>query len=474
MSALGVQAEDPTALDLSLEDELVSWVSKSLDRAFSPEPSESIFVEETTITLDSPPYRIFDFATLELNFFTTETGFLLGLGAAKKVDPASDASSRAEIDTILKGADQRKITKLWLFGGWSFPAPKKTNTPKQSVWKGFPASRWTLPALTIVSQNGASRLVLAVDVEHGTRAEGKRYCISMARDLCAATSLENGLPSLPKSGLIEDTPSLNSWETAVDDALDRIARGTFEKVVPARSRLIHFYSDIPVSTVVRNLVESKDGTTVFALKYRDAVFLGATPERLLTVKNGTFEVDCLAASAPRSPEKTEDDLLGMKLQSDPKSRLEHQLLVDQVARTLSDIAMEIHISGEPQLKKFPNVQHLQVIISGKLRPGESVLQAAKKLWPTAATCGEPRKSAQEWLLEFEEIDRGWYSGVVGYVDAKEDEAKLYVALRSGLIRGKLAALFAGSGIVPGSVAEKEYEEAEWKLKTMMNALTNTK
>jgi isochorismate synthase EntC len=32
-------------------------------------------------------------------------------------------------------------------------------------------------------------------------------------------------------------------------------------------------------------------------------------------------------------------------------------------------------------------------------------------------------------------------------------------------------LFAGSGIVPGSDPQKEFDETNWKMKTMMNALS---
>ena len=60
------------------------------------------------------------------------------------------------------------------------------------------------------------------------------------------------------------------------------------------------------------------------------------------------------------------------------------------------------------------------------------------------------------------MDRGWYAGPVGWMDAAED-GEFCVALRSALLRDRTAHLFAGAGIVADSDPAAELAETEIKL-----------
>ena len=66
------------------------------------------------------------------------------------------------------------------------------------------------------------------------------------------------------------------------------------------------------------------------------------------------------------------------------------------------------------------------------------------------------------------MDRGRYAGPVGVVDADGD-GEFAIALRCAEICGARARLFAGAGIVAGSLPEAELEETRIKLLAMQSA-----
>ena len=84
--------------------------------------------------------------------------------------------------------------------------------------------------------------------------------------------------------------------------------------------------------------------------------------------------------------------------------------------------------------------------------------------------GAPSAAALDWLERFEDLDRGWYAGPIGYVYASGD-GEFRVALRSALLRGRVARLFAGAGIVVGSDPGRELAETRLKLRALLAPLT---
>jgi isochorismate synthase EntC len=130
-----------------------------------------------------------------------------------------------------------------------------------------------------------------------------------------------------------------------------------------------------------------------------------------------------------------------------------------------------------------NVQHLYTPLRGRLAPGGSLLDLVERLHPTPAVGGRPRPAALSFIRAHERLDRGWYAGPVGWMDARGD-GELVVALRSALLRPDAhaprsgepapvlsrATLFAGCGIVAESDPDGEYAESVLKLAPMLTAL----
>jgi salicylate biosynthesis isochorismate synthase len=240
-------------------------------------------------------------------------------------------------------------------------------------------------------------------------------------------------------------------------------------VVLARTRTVPL--TIPVEDVLFNLSQTHPDAYLFAFARSDACFLGASPERLIEFRDGYLSTWALAGSAPRSAVAAEDARFGSGLLRSVKDRHEHALVVNELRSVLARHCRQLDIPEEPSLRKLPHVQHLMTPIGGEANDGLRLLALLEQLHPSPAVGGFPRVDAIAYIRAQEELDRGWYAGPVGWIDGR-GEGEFAVALRSALLRGGCATLFAGCGIVEGSSPDDEYRETEVKMRTMASALSN--
>jgi isochorismate synthase len=220
---------------------------------------------------------------------------------------------------------------------------------------------------------------------------------------------------------------------------------------------------------MNRLAADYPGCTVFAVAHRDACFLGATPERLIALHDGTASTIALAGSVARGATPGQDAALAEQLVRSPKERSEHAIVVDALHEGLAQVCTRVVADARPRVEKLPNVQHLLTLVRGQVAPGVSLLDLVERLHPTPAIGGFPRQRALELIRAYEGLDRGWYGGPVGWLN-RDGEGEFVVGIRSALVRGSSATLFAGCGIVADSNPEAEYRESNWKLRPMQAAL----
>lgn len=144
-------------------------------------------------------------------------------------------------------------------------------------------------------------------------------------------------------------------------------------------------------------------------------------------------------------------------------------MVDAIVRRLEPLCSCLHVAPEPRVRELREVLHLHTPIRGTLTRPRHVLELVEGLHPTPAVGGVPTAEALRWIPEHEPDERGWYAAPVGWFDAAGD-GEFAVALRSCVLRGREAYLYAGAGIVRDSDPELEYHEMELKKQALLRAL----
>ena len=308
-----------------------------------------------------------------------------------------------------------------------------------------------------------------------------RVCYAWTPDGCWAT--ENRLLSsngaetqftsvhdaYPVSEPEVDSGMANLWERSVEGALESVRSGETDKVVIARRAAVDGSGEMDVPGTLERLMDGEARCSVFSFGVGPDTFLGASPEPLVTLADGKLECICHAGSAARGVTAEQDRKLGKALLNDPKEQREHYLAASSVEHALRGLCDELTWDSTPRLSKLKNVQHLSTAFHGANDGGRDILEFVEALHPTPAVAGVPTRKALALIQELEEMDRGWYSGPVGWMDHK-GRGEFAIAIRSGLITEDRAYLYAGAGIVEGSDAKREFAETELKMLGLKDAL----
>lgn len=258
------------------------------------------------------------------------------------------------------------------------------------------------------------------------------------------------------------------WLEAVAEATRRIGDGELDKVVLARDYGVWSREPFHPPRLLRHLRSRFPSCHVFRL----ANLVGASPELLVRRRGTEIESVVLAGTAPTYPDPTADAGAARELLDSDKDRWEHELSVRSVSETLEKMGIETETPDGPELMRLDNVHHLATPVTGHDRDRRHVLALAEALHPTAAVGGTPTEAAVGMIARLEGMDRGRYAAPVGWMGADGD-GEVAIALRCAELSGARARLFAGAGIVAGSLPESELEETRVKLSAMMGALTET-
>jgi isochorismate synthase len=327
-------------------------------------------------------------------------------------------------------------------------------------WEGFSSGIAVLPEVAVIRAAGRSRMVVAV-----RPGSDGRLLLGLLSSLRAPERVAEGREV---DHNVESRPTPSDWRDLVAEAVASIGAGAFEKVVLARTVLVRTPGRFEGFDLVAQLRDRYSECRIFGWQEGDAVFVGASPELLVAREGERFRLNPLAGSVARGVDPEEDRWLGDALLASEKDRHEHAVVVVDAVERLSPLATAVDHPPEPVLQRHATVQHLATPISG--RSGHRLLELAAALHPTAAVGGSPRQAALDFIAKQEGIDRGWYSGGIGWMDPSGD-GELAVALRCALVRGDHAIVYAGNGIVARSRPEQELAETRLKLHPMLDLLT---
>jgi menaquinone-specific isochorismate synthase len=267
-----------------------------------------------------------------------------------------------------------------------------------------------------------------------------------------------------------ETREAGDYRAAVERALRRIGGGEFSKIVLARAQDLRADRPLHPLRMLNGLRQTFPDCYAFSLANgRGQSFIGASPERLVRVSKGVLETAALAGTTRRGAGASEDAALAAALRASEKDRREHAFVVESVAGRLAQLGLAPVYPAQPEIRRLANVQHLQTAIRAELPGNVRLLAVLGLLHPTPAVGGTPQAAAVAQIRELEGFPRGLYAGAIGWLNARGG-GEFFVGLRSALVDGAAARVYAGAGIVAGSAAEKEFAETELKFKAMLDAL----
>jgi isochorismate synthase len=431
------------------------------------------------VEIDDPAATVFASRLAGDRWFAWEQpdrdGFAIaGLGSAHSVESRgperfSDLTrecARVVRDRIADEPDDLPLGAgpVWV-GGFAF-APQGAAV---SSWSSFPPALLILPELILTRAGETTYMTLCAP---GGPADApaeirERLAARLASLRPAVLPLLDPHPT--GATTIASAISPHRFETAVAGATDRIRAGDLEKVVLAREVTVEAPTAHDPAAVFGALRELFPSCFCFCCGTPEAAFLGASPELLVRRRGASAATVALAGSTRRSADPAVDDHLGEQLRQSTKDSSEHDIVVRRIKRSLSPYAVWVEAGAEPGLVKVANIQHLGTPIHAQLAEPRSAVELAGLLHPTPAVGGEPRERALELMAELEDMDRGWYAGPVGWMDAAED-GEFCVAIRSALLRDRTAHVFAGNGIVADSDPAAELAETEVKLGALLPLL----
>lgn len=263
---------------------------------------------------------------------------------------------------------------------------------------------------------------------------------------------------------------LQKFKKSVASALDLINSNSLRKIVLAHAIDIYSQNNFHLIKSLNNLRFIYPDCYVFSISNgKGQNFIGASPERLISINNNQLVTDALAGSAPRGKTPSQDAKLANNLLCSEKDLREHQFVIDFIIKRLQDLGLKPNYSSQPHLLQLSNIQHLWTPITGELSQSIHILEILAELHPTPAVAGVPRDIAQEQIQNFESFDRSLYAAPIGWID-HQGNGEFTVGIRSALIDGDRARLYAGAGIVTGSKPDKELAEVQLKLQTLLKAL----
>jgi isochorismate synthase len=354
-------------------------------------------------------------------------------------------------------------------GGFAF-APDGGGAPH---WQGFEPASLTVPEvmLTRTERDGVCSAHLRLAVLASADDLAEELLERLGRRLSELRSERLALldPAPAGRSVLAGAMPPEHYEAAVSRAVELIVAGDLEKIVLAREVQVHAPLQYDPAAVFGVLREEFPSCFVFCIGRGDAAFVAASPELLVRREGQRVSTMALAGSTRHSADPAVDDHLGEQLLRDESYREEHAIVARRIERMLRPHAIWVAAAPEPTLVKIANIQHLATPIRAQLAAPMEVLDLAGLMHPTPAVGGEPLSRAAPLIPALEGLDRGWYTGPVGWTDATGD-GEFCVALRCALLRGAVARCYAGNGIVRESDPTEELAETEVKLAALLPLL----
>jgi anthranilate synthase component I len=273
--------------------------------------------------------------------------------------------------------------------------------------------------------------------------------------------------SFSKKGEVASNLTDVQFKENVTLAKKHCLRGDVFQLVLSRQFSQEFTGD--EFNVYRALRSVNPSPYLFYFDYGNYKIFGSSPEAQLVIKNQLAEIHPIAGTFRRTGNDEDDANLAKKLVEDAKENSEHVMLVDLARNDLSRNCNEVKVERYKEVQFFSHVIHLVSKVTGKLKPKSNSMELVAKTFPAGTLTGAPKVKAMELIEKYEQTNRTFYGGAIGFMDFKGNFNHA-IMIRSFLSKNHKLFFQAGAGIVESSTEENEMQEVYNKLSALQKAL----
>jgi anthranilate synthase component I len=259
------------------------------------------------------------------------------------------------------------------------------------------------------------------------------------------------------------------FEGMVERIVEYIHAGDAYQVVPSQ----RWSAEVPVEafSIYRGLRAVNPSPYMYFLDFGDFEIAGASPEPLVTVRDGRIETRPIAGTRPRGGSAGDDARLAEDLLADEKERAEHVMLVDLGRNDVGRVSEygSVKVDAFMEIEAYSQVMHIVSRVSGRLREGVGPLDALRSILPAGTLSGAPKVRAMQIIDELEPVKRGGYGGAIGYLSYTGD-LDTCIHIRTVVVKDGVAHVQAGGGTVADAKPDYELRESEAKSRAVKQAI----
>ena len=305
----------------------------------------------------------------------------------------------------------------------------------------------------------SNKIIVIINIDMQDDIERQYYdAEERAKNIIA--KIENYSPKATEKELpdtdykVKSNVTKEEYMANVEKAKDYIVNGDIFQVVLSQ----RFEIDNPPESfdVYRMLRATNPSPYLYFFKNKKYEIAGASPEMLVNVTDRIVTTKPIAGTIGRGVTEEEDKAFERQLNSDPKERAEHTMLVDLGRNDVGKVSKfgSVEVTSFMQTERFSKVMHLVSDVQGTLRDDKNAIDALLAVLPAGTLSGAPKVRAMEIIDEMENKKRGLYGGTVGYLgfDGNIDTC---IAIRTVLFRNNTAYHQTAAGIDPDTVPLKK-------------------
>lgn len=328
---------------------------------------------------------------------------------------------------------------------------------------------------TLMFDHQQQKLLISMIVEVGDHPEQTYQAAQDAiNDLVnkisnASSDIQKPLKQAHPSTAVEEDINDEEFINLVERAKEYIVSGDAFQIVLSRC-FTQQYTVHPFD-IYRALRRVSPAPYMFYFPLDEGVLIGASPEKLISVRNRQLEMNPIAGTRQRT-EQSNDNEIESDLLQDQKERAEHMMLVDLARNDVGAVCEPgtVKVTEMLKVKHYSHVSHITSVVQGTLRNDRDALDALAYAFPAGTLSGAPKIRAMQIIDELETSKRGIYGGAICRLDY-QGNLDSCIAIRIALLKDGIATVRTGAGIVYDSNPRAEANETRHKAYGMLAAIT---